>query len=204
MSAVLSALVVLTAGCQRWEPAVEPGERHTVNVDWSDPSMLLRAGELGSNWHEGDARPGLPPWPWEQNDCPDYRSGDYTAKSHRRGAVERYYHPSDGSPSAHHVVERYEPGWAERNFDDVHRVLLRCASYGVLGSQVSFDIVDSAYLKGVGMLVRGRIAHADTPAAVTYFVMVKRGELVSTFSLPDPGSQAAVDSVAATAAARLG
>ncbi|MFG1653356.1 hypothetical protein ACGFIE_25840 [Micromonospora sp. NPDC049275] len=151
-----------------------------------------------------DARTGLPPWPWEQDDCPNYQSGDYPAKSHRRNAVERYYRLPDGSSSAYHVVETYEPGWAGRNIDDVRRVLLRCARYPVLGSQVSFDVVDPHYLKGAGMLIRGRIAHRDVPDTVTYFVMLKRGETVSTVRLPDPGSKAAVDSIAARAVARLG
>lgn len=165
--------------------------------------MLLGAGDLGSDWRADAARTGSPPWPWEQDTCPHYRSGDYPAKSHRRAAVQRYYRLADGS-AAHHVVETYEPGWAERNLDDVRRVLLRCASYRVLGSQVSFDVVDPRYFEGLGMLVRGRIAHADIPDTVTYFVMLRRGETVSTVSLPDPGSQVAVDSIAARAVARLG
>lgn len=202
--AVLSALLVMAAGCHR-ESGAGPDERHTANADRGELSLLLGAGELGADWHEGGApRTGLPPWPWEQDSCPDYRSSDYPAKSHRRSAVERYYRLSDGSSPAHHVVETYEPGWAERNVDDVRRVILRCASYSVLGSQVSFDVVDPHYLKGAGMLIRGRIAHADGPNTVTYFVMLKRGETVSTVRLPDPGSQAVVDSIAARAVARLG
>ncbi|MFI6785148.1 hypothetical protein [Micromonospora sp. NPDC050276] len=118
--------------------------------------------------------------------------------------MERYYRPSDGSSRAYHVVETYEPGWAERNVDDVRSVLRRCASYLVLGSQVSFDIVDPQYLDGAGLLIRGRIEHADIPNTVTYFVMLRRGETVSTVSLPDPGGQAAVDSIAARVVARLG
>ncbi|MEU4555310.1 hypothetical protein [Micromonospora violae] len=204
MPLVLSTLVVLATGCHRWEPGVGPDQRHTVNAELGDRGMLLRAGDLGSGWRADDGRTGLPPWPWEQDDCPNYRSSDYSAKSHRRAAVERYYQPSDGSSQAHHVVETYEPGWAERNVDDVRRVLLRCASYPVLGSQVSFDVVDSQYLEGVGMLIRGRIGHADKPDTVTYFVMVKRGETVSTVRLPDLGSRAAVDSIAAQAVVRLG
>ncbi|WP_433650100.1 hypothetical protein ACQP2C_27010 [Micromonospora zamorensis] len=203
MPAVLSVLVMMAAGCQS-EPGVGPDERHTANPERGDPSMLLGAGDLGPGWNEDDARTGLPPWPWEQGNCPNYRSDDYPAKSHRRAAVQRYYRLSDGSSPAHHVVETYEPGWAERNVDDVRRVLLRCASYLVLGSRVSFDVVDPDYLEGPGMLIRGRIEHADIPHTVTYFVMLRRGETVSTVSLPDPGSQAAVDSIAARAVARLG
>ncbi|WP_433309287.1 hypothetical protein ACQP0U_20225 [Micromonospora sp. CA-269861] len=204
MPVVLSALAVMAAGCHRGEPGVSP-ERHTANADRGDPSLLLLgAGELGSGWHEDEARTGLPAWPWEQNSCPSYQSGDYTAKSHRRVAAQRYYRPSDGSSPAHHVVETYEPGWAERNVEDVRRVLLRCASYQVLGSQVSFDVVEPHYLEGVGVLIRGRIAHADIPNTVTYFVVLRRGETVSTLSLPDSGSRAAVDAIAAKAVARLG
>ena len=202
--AVLSALVVMAAGCDRWESDVGAEERHSANADRGDLSLLLGAGDLGADWHVEDARTGLPPWPWEQDSCPNYQSSDYSAKSHRRTAVERYYRLSDGSSSAHHVVETYEPGWAERDVDDVRRVLLRCASYPVLGSQVSFDVVDPRYLKGAGMLIRGRVAHVDTPDTVTYVVMVKRGETVSTVRLPDPGSQAVVDSIAARAVTRLG
>ncbi|MET8092873.1 hypothetical protein [Micromonospora sp. NPDC005220] len=204
MPVVLSALVVMAAGCQRGESGDGSGERPTVNTERGDSSMLLRAGDLGSNWHEDDARTGQPPWPWEQDSCPNYQSSDYPATSHRRTAVQRYYRMSDGSSPAHHVVETYEPGWAERNVDDVRRVLLRCASYVALGSQVSFDVVDPHYLEGAGMLIRGRIAHADTPSTVTYVVMLRRGDTVSTVRLPDPGSRAAVDSVAARAVARLG
>ncbi|MEW1588256.1 hypothetical protein AB0283_22775 [Micromonospora vinacea] len=204
MPAVLSALLVMAAGCHRWESGPGPEERHTAIADRGELSLLLGAGDLGAGWHEDDARTGLAPWPWEQDSCPDYRSSDYPAKSHRRTAVERYYRLSDRSSRAHHVVETYEPGWAERNVDDVRRVLLRCASYPVLGSQVSFDVVDRHYLKGAGMLIRGRIAHADVPNTVTYFVMLRRGETVSTVRLPDPGSLAVVDSVAARAVARLG
>ncbi|MEH0927126.1 hypothetical protein [Micromonospora sp. CPCC 205558] len=166
--------------------------------------MLLVAGDLGSGWHEDDMRTGLPPWPWEQDDCPNYQSGDYPAKSHRRAAEQRYYRPSDGSSPVHHVVETYEPGWAERSVDDVRRVLLRCASYLVFGSRVSFEVVDPQYLGGAGMLIRGRIARADASHTVTYVAMLRRGETVSTVSVPDPGSQAAVDSIAARAVARLG
>ena len=164
--AVLWVLVVMVAGCHRGEAGVGPDERHTANAERGDPSMLLGAGDLGSDWHEDDVRTGLPPWPWEQGSCPNYRSGDYTAKSHRRAAVERYYRPLDGSSPAHHVVETYEPGWAARNLDDVRRVLLRCASYLVLGSRVSFDVVDPDYFEGAGMLIRGRIEHADIPNTV--------------------------------------
>ncbi|WFF00075.1 hypothetical protein [Micromonospora sp. WMMD964] len=201
---VLSALVVMAAGCHRPEPGVGPDERRAADAEPSGPGTLLRAADLGSGWHEDEARSGLPPWPWEQVDCPDYRSTDYPAKSHRRAAVERYYQPSDGSSSAHHVVETYEPGWAERNVDDVRRVLLRCASYPVHGSQLSFAVVDAHYLGGEGLLIRGRIERAGIPHSVRYFVMLKRGETVSTVSLPDPGSRAAVDSIAAKAVARLG
>ncbi|MFE9192995.1 hypothetical protein ACFYL6_25675 [Micromonospora sp. NPDC007208] len=204
MPAVLSALAVLAAGCHRSEPDVGPDERHTATAERADPSMLLGAGDLGSDWHEDEARTGLPPWPWEQDSCPNYQSSDYPAKSHRRSAVQRSYRPSDGSSAAHHVVETYEPGWAERNVDDVRQVLLRCASYLVLGSQVSFDVVDPHYLEGVGMLIRGRIAHAELPDTVTYVVLLRRGETVSTVRLPDSGSQVAVDSIAAKAVARLG
>ncbi|MFI6240561.1 hypothetical protein ACIBEF_11840 [Micromonospora sp. NPDC050795] len=204
MPVVLSALMVMAAGCHRGEAGVGSDELHTVNAERGAPGLLLRADDLGADWHEDDARTGLAAWPWEQDRCPNYRSSDYLAKSHRRAAVERYYRLSDGSSPAHHVVETYEPGWAERNVDDVRRVLLRCASYPVLGSQVSFDVVDPRYLEGAGMLIRGRIAHADTPSTVTYFVMVRRGETVSTVRLPDPGSQAVVDSVAARVVARLG
>ncbi len=202
--AVLSALVVMAAGCHRGESGVGPDELHSANAERSYPSPLLGAGDLGADWHEDDARTGLASWPWEQDSCPNYKGSDYPAKSHRRAAVERYYRLSDGSSPAHHVVETYEPGWAERNVEDVRRVLLRCASYKVLGSQVSFDVVDPHYLEGTGMLIRGRIAHADTPNTVTYFVMVRRGETVSTVRLTDPGSQVVVDQIAARAVARLG
>ncbi|MEW2429233.1 hypothetical protein AB0877_14590 [Micromonospora sp. NPDC047644] len=204
MPVVLSALAVMVAGCHRGEPGVGPDEPHSVNAERGDPRLLLGAGDLGADWHADDARVGLASWPWEQDSCPNYRSSDYLAKSHRRAAVQRYYRPSGGSSPAHHVVETYEPGWAERNVDDVRRVLLRCASYPVLGSQVSFDVVDPQYLEGAGMLIRGRIAHTDTPDTVTYFVVVRRGETVSTVRLPDPGSQAVVDSIAARVVARLG
>ncbi|MET7950861.1 hypothetical protein [Micromonospora sp. NPDC005324] len=204
MPAVMSALMVLAAGCHRGASGVGPDEVHTTNAERGDPSPLLGAGDLGADWHEDDARTGLASWPWEQDSCPHYKSSDYPAKSHRRAAVERYYRLSDGSSPAHHVVETYEPGWAERNVEDVRRVLLRCASYPVLGSQVSFDVVDPHYLEGAGMLVRGRIARADTPNTVTYFVMLRRGETVSTVRLPDPGSQVVVHQIAARAAARLG
>ncbi|MBM0275027.1 hypothetical protein [Micromonospora tarensis] len=201
---VLSALMLVNAGCHRSAPGVDPDERRTANAEQGGASLLLGAGDLGSDWRADDARTGPAPWPWEQDSCPNYRSSDYPAKSHRRAAVQRYYRPSDGSSPAHHVVETYEPGWAERNVEDVRQVLLRCASYLVKGSQVSFDVVDPHYLEGVGMLIRGRIEHADIPTTVTYFVVLKRGETVSTISLPDSGSQAAVDSIAAKAVARLG
>ncbi|MEU8180776.1 hypothetical protein AB0B86_08375 [Micromonospora sp. NPDC049047] len=200
---VLSVFVVLAAGCHRREADVEPDERHSADAERGGADMLLTADDLGADWRE-DTRTGPPPWPWEQDSCPDYRSSDYPAKAHRRTAVERYYRPAGGSPPVHHVVETYEPGWAQRSVDDVRQVLLRCASYLVHGSQVSFHIVDSHYLGGLGMLIRGRIERADISSAVTYFVMLRRGETVSTVSLPDSGSQAAVDSVAAKAVARLG
>ncbi|MET8231124.1 hypothetical protein ABZS77_10650 [Micromonospora sp. NPDC005298] len=201
---VLSAVVLSAAGCQRPEPGSVSGERQTASAQWRDLSMLLGAGELGSNWREGDARVGLPPWPWEQSTCPHYRSDDYPARSYRQGAVERFYHPSDGSSPAHHVVEKFEPGWAERDVEDVRRVLARCASYRMLGSHVSFSIVDSRYRAGTGLLIRGGIEHAASPPTVTYFVVLRRGEMVSTFSLPDPGSRAVLDSIAARVEARLG
>ncbi|WP_422739121.1 hypothetical protein ACN263_07760 [Micromonospora sp. WMMD729] len=201
----LSTLVLLVAGCQRGDPGDRPEGSPAVRVEPSGLSMLLGAGDLGTGWHADDARPGLPPWPWEQDDCPDYRSADYPAKSHRRAAVERYYRLPDGSSPAHHIVETYEPGWAERNVDDVRQVLRRCASYLVHGSRVSFEFIDPHYLGGAGLLVRGRIAHTATPTTTArYFVMVKRDETVSTISLPDLGNQAAVDSIAAKAVARLG
>ncbi len=201
---ILTALVLSAAGCHRGEPGVGPAGRHTANAEPGGSGMLLGAGELGSDWREDDARTGLPPWPWEQDNCPSYQSSDYPAKSHRRAAVQRYYRPSDGSSQAHHVVETYEPGWAERNVDDVRRVLLRCASYLAFGSRVAFDVVDPQYLDGTGMLIRGRIARADARTTVRWFVMLRRGETVSTVSVPDPGSRAAVDVIAARVVARLG
>lgn len=201
---LLSALVAVAAGCQRWEPGAGPDGLNTASVERTGLEALLGAGDLGSGWRADDSRTGLPPWPWEQEDCPDYLSSDYTAKSHRRSAVERYYRLADGSSPAHHVVETYEPGWAERSVDDVRQVVRRCASYVVQGAQVSFEVVDPHYLEGVGLLVRGRIAHAGLPPAARYFVLVRRGETVSTVSLPDLGGQAAVDSIAKKAVTRLG
>ncbi|MDG4780111.1 hypothetical protein O7614_10715 [Micromonospora sp. WMMD961] len=69
---------------------------------------------------------------------------------------------------------------------------------------MSFDVVDPRYLGGVGILVRGRIERAGITSTTRYFVILKRGETVSTVSLPDPGSQAVVDSIATKAVARLG
>ncbi|SCF06205.1 hypothetical protein [Micromonospora chokoriensis] len=201
---VLSALMVMATGCHRSEPGVGTEKRHTTSVEPGGPGMLLGAGDLGANWHGGDVRTELPPWPWEQNDCPAYQSSDYAAKSHRLAASERYYRPSDGSSLAHHVVETYEPGWAERNVDDVRRVLQRCASYLVQGARVSFEVVDPRYLGDAGILVRGRIGRDDRPATVTYVVILRRGETVSTVRVPELGSQAALDSIAAKAVARLG
>jgi len=201
---ILWALALTAAGCNRSEPGAGPDEQHTTSVRQGGAGMLLGPGDLGTGWREDAARSGVPPWPWEQDDCPDYQSVDYTAKSHRRAALERYFRPPDGSSSAHHVVETYEPGWAERSVDDVRQVLLRCASYLVHGARLSFDIVDPKYLRGVGILVRGRIERAGISSSERYFVVLRRGETVSTVSLPDPGSQAAVDSIATKAVARLG
>ncbi|MEU1587053.1 hypothetical protein [Micromonospora sp. NPDC005710] len=196
--------MVLAAGCDGRKPDVAADVRNSATADRGELGLLLGAGDLGADWQVDDARAGVPPWPWEQNSCPDYRRGDYPATAHRRHAVERYYRLPDGSSPAHHVVETFEPGWAERNIDDVRRVLLRCASYPVLGSQVSFDVVDPYYLEGAGMLIRGRIARAGVPNTVTYVVIVKRGETVSTVRLPDPGSRTVVNSIAARVVARLG
>ncbi|MFF5052891.1 hypothetical protein ACFY1S_06895 [Micromonospora sp. NPDC000663] len=204
LAALLSAVVVFGGGCQRSESDDVAGTPQTVNATLLDAGMLLSAGDLGAAWREGDAPAGSPPWPWEQSSCPHYRGGDYPARSYRQSAVERFYRPADGSSPAHHVVEKFAPGWAERNVEDVRRVLVRCADYRMLGSRISFTVVDQNYRAGAGMLIRGRIEHEDRPATVTYFVVLKRGEVVSTFSLPDPGSRAALDSVAARAAARLG
>ncbi|MGK5740240.1 hypothetical protein [Micromonospora sp. URMC 103] len=201
LAVVLLVLALGGAGCQRGGSRVEPGGQ-AAGAPGASP--LLRSHELGSGWRESVAAPAPPSWPWVQEDCPSYRDGDYLAQSHRRDAVQRFFHRDDTAVTAHQVVERYEPGWADRALDDVREVLRRCANYPVLGSQLSFRIVEAADLGAAGLVVRGQIDHAALPAQVSYFISVRRGDVVSTLNLPDPGDEATIRSLAATLADRIG
>ncbi|MET7952264.1 hypothetical protein [Micromonospora sp. NPDC005324] len=164
----------------------------------------MQPSEIGAGWRERVAQSAAPSWPWDQSDCPNYRSENYKAQLHRRGAIQRFYELEERSLTAHQVVEKYEPGWAVRSVDDVRQVLKQCATYILMGSRLSFSLVDASYLDGAGLLVRGRIEHVSSPATNAYFIAVRRGNIVSTLNLPDLGSEAEVRAIAARLVARLG
>lgn len=204
VAAALLVLVLLVTGCHQQVPGGGPSGRESVGTSRIDSFTLLQPTELGPGWRQSLTEAGKPPWPWHQHDCPAYRPEDYRAQKHRRDAIQRFYQMDGVGLIAHHVVETYEPGWAEKALNDMRRVLRKCASYALRGSRMSFMIVDPVYLGGAGLLVRGRIEHVDSPATVAYFVTVRRGDALSTLNLPDPGDVAAVETVAARQAARLG
>ncbi|MFC3501507.1 hypothetical protein ACFOOK_11145 [Micromonospora krabiensis] len=200
-------LTALTTGCQRTPAELggsEPGVTRPVGVSWTDPAALLPATDLGPGWRERATAPEQPRWPWEQADCPAYRAEDYRAQVHRLDAVQRFYDRADGSATAHHIVEAYEPGWGGPALDDVRAVLRRCAGYLVLGARMSFTLVGTPPLADGALLVRGLIAHSGSAPTTAYFVVVRRGDTISTLNLPDPGHRAAVEAVAARQVARLG
>ncbi|MFI7603885.1 hypothetical protein ACIBTV_02030 [Micromonospora sp. NPDC049366] len=207
---VLLAMVVLaalTTGCQRppgGSGGSEPGATRPVGVSWTDPAALLSAADLGPGWQERATAPEQPRWPWEQADCPAYRREDYRAQAHRRDAVQRFYDRAGASATVHHIVEAYEPGWGGPALDDVRAVLRRCAAYLVLGARMAFTLVDTPPLGDGALLVRGLIAHSGSTPTTAYFVVVRRGDTISTLNLPDPGHRAAVEAVAARQVARLG
>ncbi|MGW4464450.1 hypothetical protein [Micromonospora sp. NPDC004704] len=164
---------------------------------------LLGAEALGGDWTTGTTSADGTRWPWAQEDCPAYRDADFPAQRHRRDSVARQYLRASPRAAALQVVEAYEPDWATRAVEDVRRVLETCASYPAYGGQVSFSLLDSDFAGDAALLVRGRIVTADAPATVSYFVVVRRGSLVSTLNLPDPGGESGVRAVAARLAEQL-
>lgn len=206
-------LAALPAGCATGEPdrqpavsgaappAAEPGESDS-GVGRRADAALLPADELGPGWRMIDGTPGRPRWPWAQDDCPGYRDGEYPAQQHRTAAVQRGY--THGSSAALQVIEVYQPGWAERAMADARRVIEVCPTYGFLGGQVEFTLLDDAPVGDDALVVRGRIEHPGGPATVSYFISVRRGDLVSTLNLPDPGPEQRVRTITGVLLAFLG
>lgn len=165
---------------------------------------LLRADELGRVWTVGATDQGQPSWPWAQGDCSAYRDENFPAQRHRRSAVARQYQHPPSRAVALQVVEAYEQGWAERALEDVRRVLRDCGAYPAYGGQVSFSLLDSDFAGDAALLVRGRIEVPGGPATVSYFVVVRRGAVVSTLNLPDPGGEQQARAAAGRLAEHLG
>jgi hypothetical protein len=177
------AATILSACADR--PGAQPAADRPVAVE----PALLAAGALGADWTVGTTSADGARWPWAQEDCPGYRDGDFPAQRHRRAAVARQYLRTTPRAAALQVVEAYEPDWAGRALDDVRRVLVTCGSYPAYGGQVSFNLLDSDFAGDEALLIRGRIVTSDAPATVSYFVVVRRGPVVSTLNLPDPGDE---------------
>ncbi|WP_329105818.1 hypothetical protein OG792_33695 [Micromonospora sp. NBC_01699] len=194
----LAVMLLALAGTTLSACADRPGARppaagRPVAVE----PALLSASALGADWAAGTTSVDGVRWPWAQEDCPGYRDGDFPAQRHRQAAAARQYLRTTPRAAALQVVEAYEPEWAGRALDDVRRVLLTCGSYPAYGGQVSFSLLDSDFAGDGALLVRGRIVTAEAPAAVSYFVVVRRGLVVSTLNLPDPGDESGARAVAA-------
>lgn len=165
---------------------------------------LLTAGELGQDWTAAATDPNEPAWPWAQEDCPAYRDEDFPAQQHRSTAVARQYLHAPSRAAALQVVEAYEQeDWAGRALEDVRRVLAECGTYSAYGGKVSFSLLDANFVGDAALLVQGRIEVPDAPPTVSYFVVVRRGAVVSTLNLPDPGGEKRVRAVATHLAAHL-
>jgi hypothetical protein len=188
--AILALTGLVLPGCADAPAAVEPA--------------LLGAGELGPDWTAGVVNPDEPRWPWVQEDCPTYRDADFPAQRHRQDAVARQYLRASSRAAALQVVEAYESGWASRALDDVRRVLRTCGTYSAYGGQISFNLLDSDFAGDAALLIRGRISSPDVPATASYFVVVRRGDIVSTLNLPDSGGEDQARVVATRLASQLG
>nr|MDT0660667.1 hypothetical protein [Micromonospora sp. DSM 115978] len=163
---------------------------------------LLPAGDLGPGWRKIREPAGQPAWPWTQEDCPGYRAADYPAQGHRKAAVQRGY--LGEGVQALHVVEAYQPGWAIRAMADARQAVSTCPHYPFLGGEVSFTVRDVDPVGDEILVVQGRIERATSPATVSYFIAVRRGDTVSTLNLPDPGDEREVHALAGRLAALLG
>ncbi|MBF9130852.1 hypothetical protein I0C86_18080 [Plantactinospora sp. S1510] len=204
----VSGIATSSAGCG---PGRAPGSAGTTaasvpaeRTGSAGPGLLdaalLPPTWLGSGWREGPTPPEKPPWPWLQADCPGYRNEDYPAQGHRRDAVQRRFQQGQTNLIATHVVEAYEPGWAARAVTDVRRVVETCPEYPILGGALSFAVVGADFPAEDTLLVRGRIESSGAPDRVMLFVTVRRGDLLSTLSFPEPADERA----AYAAAAKLG
>src|SRR5690606_32133456 len=77
----------------------------------------------GAESIEAEQPPVAEPWAWELPDCVGYRAADYRAPAQRQQV--RVRSRSDRTEQ----VEIYQPGWGERAFAEIRRVLRECARY---------------------------------------------------------------------------
>jgi hypothetical protein len=127
---------------------------------------------------------GSPPWPWSQDGCPAYRDVDYLAQHHRVSANLRSFIRRPSGDSIQEIVERFDGGWGGRSMADIRAVLSRCASYNVPGGQVSFKVTAADLAGDESMLVSAAIEHPAGTATNNLFLVVRRGEIVTTVQLP--------------------
>jgi hypothetical protein len=164
------------------------------------PTAMLTAAELGAGTRAepiDDLGPDGPDWPWELTDCATYRPADYPSQD-RRGPGRALSFARDGSAVATQFVERYPASGAE-NLDDVRRVLAACARYRVTGPPLydersgrddRLDVIDTGLAGDESLLVRRTrawlegdpLAPVGSPT-VSYLVVVRRGDLVTTIDV---------------------
>jgi hypothetical protein len=169
------------------------------------PGAALQASDLGARWQLTAVAPATSPpeWPWAQDGiCPTYAAGDYPAQLHRQSAADQTYVDATGD-TVRQVIERFEPGWAQRSMVDVRHVLAACGRYQGPGGPVSFQIVAAGVAGPDSLLVRGVISHGTGSPSSMYLVVVRGGSLVTTVELPALLGDGFVRRVATEAATRL-
>jgi hypothetical protein len=184
--------LLLATGCGPRGPVPQRKPVPTTSQEEVGDGLLLDSSELGPRWREDAVPVGVPPWPWVQDECPAYRPDEYPAQKHRQKSYQRLYRLDDQPAAAHHVVEKYEKGWAQRALDEIRQVLMKCASYSLPVGRISFRVVDPAFQRGAGLLVRGQIVHTDSSTTTAYYLTVRRGDIISTLRLPDVSAAAMI------------
>lgn len=138
------------------------------------------------------------PWSWEMPACAGYQPGDYASPGYRVEVRTREV------ADLLEQVETYEPGWAAVAVADIRSVLDACASYeaGGSGDPAAFReqhlIVETGFAGDDSLLVE--VVRQQPPDwQVSYAVVVRRGEEVTTVRAPETGlARAACHAVLAT------
>ncbi len=142
----------------------------------------------GAESIEAEQPPVAEPWAWELPDCVGYRAADYRAPAQRQQV--RVRSRSDRTEQ----VEIYQPGWGERAFAEIRRVLRECARYEAGGRddpdayRQQHLIIDTGFAGDESLLVKSiRLRPPEQHTA--YAVVVRVADQITTIRTEELGPE---------------